>query len=150
MGPLRGQGRFSSLEDEEGFLWMLETLQAQPHAVRPTPASPLEHVLRTYESAQITGEAVARKLEASPARHFAFPDTALGEQLRTAARLLDAGVEVSVLKVVQEGYAAQAPPSISPAPKRPNSSAANGARNCPARPGLSEEFWQAQEFACLG
>ena len=90
MGPLRGQGRFSSLEDEEGFLWMLETLQAQPHAVRPTPASPLEHVLRTYESAQITGEAVARKLEASPARHFAFPDTALGEQLRTAARLLDA------------------------------------------------------------
>jgi uncharacterized protein (DUF1501 family) len=47
---------------------------------------------------------IRRKLEASRDRQWNFPNTQLGDQLRTAARLLDAGIDVPVLKVVQDGY----------------------------------------------
>lgn len=105
MGPLAGNGRFSAMRDEEVFVEMQQNLPDAMHAVRPQAAvSPLEHVLDTYESARITGDAIFKRLNTSPATAFDFPDTSLGQQLRTAARLLDAGVEVSVLKVVQDGY----------------------------------------------
>jgi uncharacterized protein (DUF1501 family) len=105
MGPLAGNGRFSAMRDEEVFVEMQQNLPDAMHAVRPqAAASPLEHVLDTYESARITGDAIYKRLRTSPAITFDFPDTPLGQQLRTAARLLDAGVEVSVLKVVQDGY----------------------------------------------
>lgn len=105
IGPMRGPGRFSAMRDEEGFHQMLDSLPDRHHAVRPAAAAlPLAHVLDTYDSAQITGEGISRRLERSAARHFEFPDTDLGEQLRVAARLLEAGVDVPVLKVVQDGY----------------------------------------------
>jgi uncharacterized protein (DUF1501 family) len=104
MGPLNGAGRFSGLRDEEVFLDTIENLPGMPHAVRPKATSPLDHVLSTYESAQITGEGIRQRLERSPARRFFFPETEIGAQLRTAARLLEAGVDVSVLKVIQDGY----------------------------------------------
>ncbi len=105
MGPLVGDGRFSAMRDEGLFLETLQNLPGGQHAVRPYKGrSPLDHVLATYESAQVTGEAIRRKLEASRNRQWDFPQTQLGEQLRTAARLLDAGVDVPVLKVVQDGY----------------------------------------------
>jgi len=106
MGPLAGPGRFSALREEDMFLETIENLQAAgPHAVRPKGArSPLDHVLATYDSALITGEKIQAKLEGSRPRRWGFPETGLGQQLRTAARLLDAGVEVPVLKVVQDGY----------------------------------------------
>ncbi|MEM9786394.1 MAG: DUF1501 domain-containing protein [Pseudomonadota bacterium] len=105
MGPLDGAGRFSAMRDTDTFFETLDHLPGMQHAVRPAPArSPLEHVLATYDSAQVTGEAIRRKLEASKERRWRFPESALGEQLRTAARLLDAGVQVPVLKVVQDGY----------------------------------------------
>ncbi|MDJ0825778.1 MAG: DUF1501 domain-containing protein [Rhodobacter sp.] len=104
MGPLAGPGRFSAMRDEELFFETQANLPGGGHQVRPAAASPLAHVLRTYDSAQITGAAILKRLEASPARRFPFPDTELGQQLRTAARLLDAGVETAVLKVVQDGY----------------------------------------------
>ncbi len=105
MGPLSGNGRFSAMRDEETFLETIENLPHSRHAVRPELGqSPLEHVLRTYDSAQVTGDVITRKLEQSSARHFDFPESELGVQLRTAARLLEAGVEVPVLKVVQGGY----------------------------------------------
>lgn len=105
MGPLNGDGRFSAMRDEDTFFETLDNLPGMQHAVRPAKAvSPLDHVLSTYDSAQITGEAIRRKLEASRGRQWDFPETDLGAQLRTAARLLDAGAEVPVLKVVQDGY----------------------------------------------
>lgn len=105
MGPLAGGGRFSAMRDEDQFFDGLENLGDMQHPVRPaSAASPLEHVLATYESAHITGEALRTKLETSAARAWDFPWTALGTQLRTAARLLDAGVDVPVLKVVQGGF----------------------------------------------
>ncbi|WP_342077178.1 DUF1501 domain-containing protein [Yoonia sp. SS1-5] len=105
MGPLAGQGRFSAMRDEEQFLDTLQDLSGMQHPVRPaTHRTPLAHVLATYENAQITGDAIRRKLEASRERQWHFPQTDLGQQLRTAARLLDAGVTVPVLKVVQDGY----------------------------------------------
>ncbi len=105
MGPLDGVGRFSAMRDEDLFMETLQYLPDGQHPVRPAGSlSPLDHVLETYESAQVTGEAIRRKLEHSPARSWAFPETDLGAQLRTAARLLDAGVDVPVLKVVQDGY----------------------------------------------
>jgi len=105
MGPLNGQGRFSAMRDEETFLQTFDNLPGMQHPVRPsTSTSPLEHVLQTYDSAQITGDVISQKLERSSARGFDFPDSELGIQLHTAARLLEAGVEVPVLKVVQGGY----------------------------------------------
>ncbi|MEM8537185.1 MAG: DUF1501 domain-containing protein, partial [Pseudomonadota bacterium] len=54
--------------------------------------------------AKATGDVILQRLAASPARDMPFPDTDLGQQLRTAARLLEAGVDVATLKVVQDGY----------------------------------------------
>ena len=84
---------------------MLDNLPGMKHAVRPTPElSPLDHVLATYDSAQTTGSQIYHKLERSRVRNWAFPETELGQQLQTATRLLEAGVSVPVLKVVQGGY----------------------------------------------
>lgn len=106
MGPLSGPGRFSAMRDEEVFFETQANLPGGVHSVRPVQRNqdPLAHVLATYESARVTGDAILRRLEQSPSRHLAFPDTALGQQLGTAARLLEAGVDLSVLKVVQDGY----------------------------------------------
>ncbi|MEL6607982.1 MAG: DUF1501 domain-containing protein [Pseudomonadota bacterium] len=104
MGPLYGPGRYSSMQDEDTLRETLDALQTGGHPVRPNSGSPLDHVLSTYDRARITGDAISKRLEASAARGLAFPESDLGQQLRTAARLLDAGVEVSVLKVVQDGY----------------------------------------------
>lgn len=105
MGPLVGEGRFSAIRDEETFHETFQYLPGGTHPVRPnTTQTPLAHVLETYERAGITGDAILKRLNTSAARTFAFPQSALGEQLRTATRLLDAGVELSVLKVVQDGY----------------------------------------------
>ena len=103
-GPLRGQGRFSVIEDEETFLDALRSLESMPHAVRPKTTSALEHVLGAYEAAEITGGAIAARLERSAARHFEFPETLLGEQLHSVARLMDAGAEVPVYKVQLHGF----------------------------------------------
>ena len=105
MGPLTGNGRFSAMRDEDRFLETLDNLPPRQHAVRPRPqGSPLDHVLATYDRAHLTGDTIRRKLLASQAYQWNFPQTHLGEQLRTAARLLDAGIDVPVLKVVQDGY----------------------------------------------
>ena len=105
MGPLNGEGRFSAMRDVDTFFETLNHLPGKRHAVRPvTPQSPLDHVLTTYDSAQVTGQAIRRRLEGSRARQWDFPDSDLAAQLRTAARLLDAGAEIAVLKVVQDGY----------------------------------------------
>lgn len=104
MGPLRGAGRFSAMRDAENFAEVIEALPGMNHPVRPKGTSPLDHVLGTYDSARITGDTISAKLERSRDRRWDFPESDLAEQLRTAARLLDAGVEVPVLKVVQEGY----------------------------------------------
>lgn len=105
MGPLDGPGRFSAIRDEEMFFETFENLPNGMHPIRPDAAkTPLAHVLETYDSARITGDAILKRLERSAARSFSFPQSDLGLQLQTATRLLDAGVEVSVLKVVQDGY----------------------------------------------
>ncbi|MEM8592437.1 MAG: DUF1501 domain-containing protein [Pseudomonadota bacterium] len=104
MGPLRGPGRFSALDNEESFLEALENMQKPGHAVRPDSSSPLAHVLGAYESAKITGDGISKRLEQRASRSFDFPETEIGDQLRTVARLLEAGVDVSVMKVIQTGY----------------------------------------------
>ena len=105
MGPLKGQGRFSAVRDVDAYGYMLDNLPGMRHAVRPTPElSPLDHVLATYDSAQTTGSQIYHKLERSRGRNWGFPETELGQQLLTATRLLEAGVNVPVLKVVQGGY----------------------------------------------
>lgn len=105
MGPMIGDGRFSAMRDEDVFRDTLDALPGRQHAVRPEPAgSPLEHILSTYDNAQVMGDAIARKLETSRDRHWDFPGSEIGQQLRMAARLLDAGIDVPVLKVVQDGY----------------------------------------------
>ena len=104
MGPLRGPGRFSVLGNEDSFLETVQNLQSAPHAVRPQAKSALEHVLDTYESAELTMQTLATRLERARLRGFEFPDSFLGQQLRSAARLLEAGVDVPVFKVVHGGF----------------------------------------------
>ena len=105
MGPLSGPGRFSAMRDTDTFFETLAHLPGAQHEVRAARSrTPIDHVLATYDSALITGHAIRRKLDASRERWWDFPQSALGEQLRTAARVLDAGVSVPVLKVVQDGY----------------------------------------------
>ena len=105
MGPLGGQGRFSALREIDSYLDGLSALEAGPHAIRPeTRADTVGHVLETYESAHATGERIRAKLDQSRSRSWDFPDTHLGQQLRNAARLMDAGVDAPVFKVVQDGY----------------------------------------------
>ena len=105
MGPLSGPGRFSAMRGAATFFETLAHLPGAQHEVRAARSrTPIDHVLATYDSALITGHAIRRKLDASRERWWDFPQSALGEQLRTAARLLDAGVSVPVLKVVQDGY----------------------------------------------
>jgi len=105
MGPLKGQGRFSAVRDVDAYGYMLDNLPGMKHAVRPKPEfSPLDHVLATYNSAQTTGSQIYHKLERSRSPNWNFPETELGQQLQTATRLLEAGVSVPVLKVVQGGY----------------------------------------------
>lgn len=105
MGPLAGAGYFSALRDADAFLDRHANLPDTMHPVRPAEAStPLAHVLATYERARVMGDTIHQKLVQSPARDFAFPETELGLQLRNAARLLDAGIEVASFKVVQGGF----------------------------------------------
>ncbi len=109
MGPLRGPGRFSAMRDGDSFADVqdqLAQLQDPGHPVRPQAGTnaALDHVLRSYDSARVTGDTILSRLDRSPARRLRFPDTDLGQQLRTAARLLEAGVSVPVMKVVQHGY----------------------------------------------
>ena len=104
-GPLAGDGRFSAMREEDLFLETVSNLPGKQHASRRAiNASPLEHVLSTYKSARATGEIIRRKLERNKARRWALPETAIGEQLRTTARFVDASVDVPVLKVTQNGY----------------------------------------------
>ncbi|MEM9428081.1 MAG: DUF1501 domain-containing protein [Pseudomonadota bacterium] len=105
MGPLSGAGRFTAMRDEEMFLETLENLPGGGHAVRPAGSrSPLDHVLATYESAGVTGDRIRTRLEQSRRPRWTFPESDIAQQLQSVARLLDAGVEVPVLKVVQDGY----------------------------------------------
>ncbi|MEM1267586.1 MAG: DUF1501 domain-containing protein, partial [Pseudomonadota bacterium] len=83
----------------------LENLPGGGHAVRPAGSrSPLDHVLATYESAGVTGDRIRTRLEQSRRPRWTFPESDIAQQLQSVARLLDAGVEVPVLKVVQDGY----------------------------------------------
>ncbi|ASP35315.1 DUF1501 domain-containing protein [Labrenzia sp. VG12] len=105
MGPLAGPGRFSAIRDVDAYLGALDLVGDRRHPVRPASThSPMQHVLDAYESAQVTGEQIRKKLDRYRGRRWAFPETGLGDQLHVAARLLDAGVEVPVIKVVQDGY----------------------------------------------
>lgn len=101
-GPLNGPGRFSAIRDIDQF--MDQTEIPGRHAVRPVDSSPLHHVLATYDSAKVTGDRLRSKIAGKSGAGWDFPQTELGGQLLNAARLLDAGVEVPVIKVVQEGY----------------------------------------------
>ncbi|MEO0712036.1 MAG: DUF1501 domain-containing protein [Pseudomonadota bacterium] len=102
-GPLDGPGRFAALRAEEAYFEALDTL-ADAQNAPATGQSPLDHVLGTYESAQLMGERLRQRLERTAARRFEFPGGVLGEQLSVAARLLAAGAEVPVMKVIQPGY----------------------------------------------
>ncbi|MEO1640491.1 MAG: DUF1501 domain-containing protein, partial [Pseudomonadota bacterium] len=104
MGPLAGKGRFAAMRDEEVFVETQSNLPGGMHPVRPEGRTPLEHVLRTYDNAKVTGDLILRRLSQTDARDFEFPYSDIGQQLGTAARLLTAGVDVATLKVVQDGY----------------------------------------------
>ncbi len=134
MGPLRGPGRFTGLEEIEGFFEQTDALRAagvlgeyddattgntmnaggmaglmdtsnRAHAVRPAGGNAaLDHVLSVHSNALGTADLLERKIRASAQRDFNMPDSLLGLQLTVALQLLDAGVTTPVFKVSHGGF----------------------------------------------
>ena len=131
MGPLRGPGRFTGLEEIEGFFEQTDALRAAgvlggyddadniggsmgagtmdtsaaAHAVRPSGGNAaLDHVLSVHSNALGTADLLERKIRASAQRDFGMPDSLLGLQLTVALQLLDAGVSTPVFKVSHGGF----------------------------------------------
>ena len=121
MGPLRGPGRFTGLEEIEEFFDQAEALRtagvlggyddtmgdsdSMMHSVRPSGGNAaLDHVLSVHSNAVGTADLLERKLRQASNRDFNMPDSTLGLQLAAALQLLDAGVTTPVLKVSHGGF----------------------------------------------
>ncbi len=125
MGPLRGPGRFTGLEEIEEFFYQAEALRTAGvlggyddammsgsegammggHSVRPSAGNAaLDHLLSVHSNAVGTADLLERKLRQAANRDFNLPDSALGLQLSVALQLLDAGVTTPVLKVSHGGF----------------------------------------------
>ncbi len=125
MGPLRGPGRFTGLEEIEEFFDQAEALRTAGvlggyddgtmgsatmmmdggHSVRPSGGNAaLDHLLSVHSNAVGTADLLERKLRQAANRDFSMPDSALGLQLAAALQLLDAGVTTPVMKVAHGGF----------------------------------------------
>lgn len=121
MGPLRGPGRFTGLEEIEAFFDQAEALRTagvlggyddgmgdgstMMHSVRPGGGNAaLDHLLSVHSNAVGTADLLERKLRQASNRDFDMPDSTLGLQLAAALQLLDAGVTTPVLKVSHGGF----------------------------------------------
>ena len=121
MGPLRGPGRFTGLEEIEQFFDQAEALRtagvlggyddtmgdgaSMMHSVRPSGGNAaLDHLLSVHSNAVGTADLLERKLRQASTRDFDMPDSTLGLQLAAALQLLDAGVTTPVLKVSHGGF----------------------------------------------
>lgn len=121
MGPLRGPGRFTGLEEIEAFFDQAEALRTagvlggyddgmddgstMMHSVRPSGGNAaLDHLLSVHSNAVGTADLLERKLRQAANRDFDMPDSTLGLQLAAALQLLDAGVTTPVLKVSHGGF----------------------------------------------
>ena len=125
MGPLRGPGRFTGLEEIEEFFDQAEALRTAGvlggyddssmdasvgmmdggHSVRPSGGNAaLDHLLSVHSNAVGTADLLERKLRQASNRDFQMPDSALGLQLSAALQLLDAGVTTPVMKVSHGGF----------------------------------------------
>ena len=121
MGPLRGPGRFTGLEEIEAFFDQAEALRTagvlggyddgmgdgstRMHSVRPSGGNAaLDHLLSVHSNAVGTADLLERKLRQASNRDFDMPDSTLGLQLAAALQLLDAGVTTPVLKVSHGGF----------------------------------------------
>ncbi|MDA9175774.1 DUF1501 domain-containing protein [Alphaproteobacteria bacterium] len=125
MGPLRGPGRFTGLEEIEEFFDQAEALRTAgilggyddssmdasvgmmdgSHSVRPSGGNAaLDHLLSVHSNAVGTADLLERKLRQASNRDFQMPDSALGLQLSAALQLLDAGVTTPVMKVSHGGF----------------------------------------------
>ena len=121
MGPLRGPGRFTGLEEIEAFFDQAEALRTagvlggyddgmgdgstMMHSVRPSGGNAaLDHLLSVHSNAVGTADLLERKLRQASNRDFDMPDSTLGLQLAAALQLLDAGVTTPVLKVSHGGF----------------------------------------------
>jgi uncharacterized protein (DUF1501 family) len=125
MGPLRGPGRFTGLEEIEEFFDQAEALRTAGvlggyddssmdasmgmmdggHSVRPSGGNAaLDHLLSVHSNAVGTADLLERKLRQASNRDFQMPESALGLQLSAALQLLDAGVTTPVMKVSHGGF----------------------------------------------
>ena len=126
MGPLRGPGRFTGLEEIEQFFDQAEALRTagvlggygeamdggtmdgdamMSHSVRPGGGNAaLDHLLSVHSNAVGTADLLERKLRQASKRDFNLPNSTLGLQLAAALQLMDAGVTTPVMKVSHGGF----------------------------------------------
>ena len=121
MGPLRGPGSFTGLEEIDAFFEQADALKTagvlggyddesdmsgrMGHSVRAEGGNAaLDHLLAVHSNAVGTADLLERKIKASAQRDFAMPDSLLGLQLSVALQLLDAGVTTPVMKVSLGGF----------------------------------------------
>ncbi|MFO0774430.1 MAG: DUF1501 domain-containing protein [Nitrospiraceae bacterium] len=101
-GPLAGQGASTiSLRDPDEFLHEASLVR---HTSTRTRNPALQHILSVQQEIGHAAGDLQQRLEASPSLGMTFPDSKLGKQLETAARLLAARTPVAVIKVMHAGF----------------------------------------------
>jgi len=101
-GPVTGAGlRAVSMPDPHRFLRQAQGMQAAD----ARPANPaLAHVLKVRHEIQDTAKELRTVLARAPEIAGEFPNGPLAQQLRVAARLINAGAVVPVVKVALGGF----------------------------------------------
>jgi uncharacterized protein (DUF1501 family) len=96
-----GSIRTVSVPDPARFLRQAQDMEAEAR-LQANPA--LAHLARVSEQVQETARELKELLAKAPEVSGEFPNTAFGIQLRTAARLLNAGAKAPLFKVELAGF----------------------------------------------
>jgi uncharacterized protein (DUF1501 family) len=101
-GPVTGSGlRAVSMPDPQRFLRQAQGL----HAAEARPANPaLAHVVKVQREIQDTAKELRDVLARAPEVRGQFPNGPLAQQLRVAARLINAKAVVPVVKLALGGF----------------------------------------------
>lgn len=93
--------RVVTMNDPRQYLRDAERLA---NVAAPATTLALEHLIKTQRDALATASALRRKLEASRRSDISLPGSALGRNLVNAVALIEAGVDVPVIKVTHSGF----------------------------------------------
>jgi uncharacterized protein (DUF1501 family) len=101
-GPMSGGStRTIALQDPQQFF--KESKRVHPISIATTNPA-LQHLLKIQREISRAGEDLQHHLQQAPAMNHPFPQSKIGRQLETAAKLIMANVPVAVIKVTQGSF----------------------------------------------